>query len=462
MVADTAISNPLSGTRERAYRLKVEPGQENSLLGYADNADRGASTIRQAASLPSGQDVLELLTAVHQTHRDVDFAYAFFEEGKAVLYKIADGIAQKVPALYLGDSAAHESFQKIRHSEEIDHAPDAMHLFMAWVPKETPDEPDPPFEIPTMLTDSIVAMQTLFVRSSDRGVGGVAVPFVLSERGPVVLNYVYTVTDPVTRELPYGSVVPHGTAERGGYGVTVSQLNERDGIFIYWLQRPGGTVCIRRADRDVVHDFEGGPDDFVQAVKRELGRDVSLFFGASAPSKPHSLRLMFDENGTPCMAVASSDTDFTISWLHMSEDSFRTAPATLPVGMGTESAEPPAGLQGTVIDEGKTLSLRVQSSDGKSAEIPLAATDVDQLVRHLAQLRATMADKVPLAPDRGVYPVSLDPAWRTNPNVHPAFPGVCLMLRDEGLGWQTYLLPPNEVSGLGEYLIKYGKGVEKT
>ncbi|MGF6661109.1 hypothetical protein QF000_002754 [Paraburkholderia atlantica] len=403
-----------------------------------------------------------MLTDVHRTHRDVEFAYAFMEDGTALLYKIADGEAHMVPALYLGDAEAHEAFQAIRHSAEIDHAPDSMHLLMSWVPNEGGVEPDPPIGIPKMLTASVKAMQTLFVRTSERGVGGVAIPFMLSSHGPQLLNYVYTVTDPLTRELPYGTVVPHGTAERGGYGISVSQLSEKDGLFVYWLQRPGGTVFIRRDAGDDVYNFEGRPRDFVQAVKRELDRDVSLFFGEAGPTQPHSLRLMFDENGAACLAVASSDVDFTLSWLNMSEDSFRTAPFSLPVGIGTEQAAPPAGFKGTVIDEGATLSLSAEDVNGKSVEMSLAATDVDLLIRHLAQLRAAMTDKVPIVPDSGVYPVSLDPAWRTNPNLHPAFPGVCLGLRDDGLGWQMYLLPPDEARALGEYLVGYEKASPQT
>lgn len=462
MVADTAISSPLRGMRERRFMLKVEPGQGMSLLGYADNADRGALTVRQAASLPPGRDVLKMLLDVHTTHRDVEFAYAFVEDGTAVLYKIADGVARSVPALYLGDADAYEAFQAIRHAEKIDHAPDAMHLFIAWVPKEGLREPDPPIKIPKMLTESIKAMQTLFVQTSERGVGGVAIPFILSHQGPQVLNYVYAVSDPLTRELAHGTVVPHGTAERGGYGISVSQLAEKDGVFVYWLQRPGGTVFIRREGGDDVYDFEGRPGDFVQAVKQELDRDVSLFFGEVAPAEPHSLRLMFDENGVACLAVASSDIDFTFSWLHMSEDSFRMVPTALPVGIGTQQAEPPVGLQGTITNEGKTLSLTAQDDNGKSVEIPLAATQVDQLIRHLSQLRASMTEKVPSAPDSGVYPVSLDPTWRTNADVHPAFPGVCLALRDDGLGWHMYWLPPHEVRAVGEYLASYEKGSSRT
>lgn len=341
MVADTAISNSRSDTRARQFRIKVEPGQGLSLLGYANNADRGASTVREAASLPPGAKVLDLLTEVHMTHGDVDFAYAFVEDGEAHLYKIADRSAQRVPHLYLGDAAAFSAYQEIRLSSQIEHAPDAMHQFLTWVTDKNGRQKKPREEIFRSLGSSVRAMQSLFVRNSDRGVGGVAIPYLLTSRGPELINYLYAVTDPITRVLPPGSIVPHGSAAQGGYALSVSELPERDGLFVYWLQRPGGTVFIRRSDVDDVHEFEGSPSKFVENVKRELGREISLFFGERSPAPPHSLRLMYAEDGIPCLAIASSDVDFTFSWLHMAPDSFKTPSIELAVGIEAQQSCPP-------------------------------------------------------------------------------------------------------------------------
>lgn len=118
---------------------------------------------------------------------------------------------------------------------------------------------------------------------------------------------------------------------------------------------------------------------------------------------------------------------------------------------------PPEGFQGFVENGGKTLALRADDSNGGSAEVPLTASQVDQLIRHLSQLRATMTDKVGAEPEGGAYQLSLDPAWRTLSNVHPDFPGACLALRDSGMGWQMFWLPPHEASGLGEYLVTHFK-----
>lgn len=462
MVADTAISNSLRDTRTREFRLKVVPGQGMSLLGYADNADRGAATVREAMSLRPGCEVLKVLTEVHMTYRDVEFAYAFIEDGTAKLFKIADGVAEQVQTLYLGDSSAYEAFQAIRHSEEIDHAPDSIHMFFAWLSDQMSDERSNSI-IPRLLISSIVAMQKLFVRSSDRGVGGVAIPFVISDRGPELLNYAYSVTDPITRELAFGSVIPHGTAEQGGYGVVVSQLAEKDGIVVYWPQRPGGTIHLRSKDRDDIYFFDGGPSEFIKAVKCKLGRDVSIFFGdgASGTNEPHSLRMIFDEKGLPCQAISSSDTEFSFSWLNTSEESFKMPFAELPIGIGTEFAEPPDGLQGTVTGDGERLKFSANDPNGLSVETSITAQQVDQLIRHLAQLRGQMKDKVSSDPEGGVYPVSLNPTWRTFANVHPAFPGTCLSLRHEGLGWLMYWLPQHEAKALGEWIVTHGSNVSE-
>jgi hypothetical protein len=46
----------------------------------------------------------------------------------------------------------------------------------------------------------------------------------------------------------------------------------------------------------------------------------------------------------------------------------------------------------------------------------------------------------------------LDPAWRTEPPVHPSLSGITLRLRHPGFGWLTFLLPWHEVKKLGEWL----------
>jgi hypothetical protein len=46
----------------------------------------------------------------------------------------------------------------------------------------------------------------------------------------------------------------------------------------------------------------------------------------------------------------------------------------------------------------------------------------------------------------------LDPAWRTEPPVHPSLNGITLRLRHPGFGWLTFLPPWHEVENLGKWL----------
>lgn len=57
-----------------------------------------------------------------------------------------------------------------------------------------------------------------------------------------------------------------------------------------------------------------------------------------------------------------------------------------------------------------------------------------------------------MSPPRGEVLAQLDPVYWTNPD--KATGGQLLMLRHEGLGWLSYILPPAERDRLAGYLAK--------
>ncbi|WP_311960097.1 hypothetical protein, partial [Acinetobacter baumannii] len=75
-------------------------------------------------------------------------------------------------------------------------------------------------------------------------------------------------------------------APGGGYGLSVTELKERDGFVFYWLQRPGGEIWVRNDDWYESLKFDGSPATFKAKVKESIGRDIDLWFGEVRKSQP--------------------------------------------------------------------------------------------------------------------------------------------------------------------------------
>ena len=81
----------------------------------------------------------------------------------------------------------------------------------------------------------------------------------------------------------------------------------------------------------------------------------------------------------------------------------------------------------------------------------------------LGEARAIMRDGVPIkTPEQRSARelVILDPAWRTEPQLHPSLAGIFLRLRHPGFGWLTFLLPHHEAQSLGKWLTKNAQQAE--
>jgi hypothetical protein len=458
MVADTAITRDTMPTRDRAYRLKITPLAGRSLLGFANNADEGVRVTDIVSSTAPGKAVLDTLYREHLAHPDVDFAYAYLDADQPRLFKIAEGVVTEVQTLYLGQRDAFEALQRARHTTEIDHAPEAMHTFMCCLADLRPNKDMAEIVVPEALRRTVVAMQNVFVATGNRDVGGVAIPYVLSPYGVQVCDYMYAVTDPIVSSLLAGTVVPHGTAEGGGFSVCVTEVRGRDGLAIYWLQRPGGKVILRDGSKYVEHDFSGAPSVFKDAARQALGCEVELFFSESGIGAIRSLQTMVDEQGRPRLSVAVGEEGLSFAWVQNTADSFRSKqaiPMEQTAGVGAVESGPVAAA----LAENRDSLLICMSSAGAGApHQSLSAEQVDALIMRLAELRASMNVPVPAElPSPARLVAQLDPAWRTRREIHPAAPGIMLKLRHSGYGWQAYLLPYHEAQALGQWLVNNAK-----
>jgi hypothetical protein len=458
MVADTAISNPLTPVQTRLNRPKIIPARNKSLIGYAGDADVGELAIFQASILDPGRPVIDALAAVQKTHGSVEFAYAYMVDGHSTLVKIADGQIHHENALFLGDHQAFQDFQTLRHQAEVDPPPDAVGMIHAFLRDTLESETNADIRLPPGLTTIIRVMTLLFARNSDRHVGGFVVPFVLTKYGAQLLCYRFSISDAVTRTLAPGSLLPQGTAAGGGYDMEMLDLPGAHGFYVFILQVPGGFLYTRRNDGYEEARYEGNWPQFQSWLTAKTGTEVGHgSFGAHIPQKKTALWGMFDTRGKLVQGVASSGTDYSVSHLHTGTEPFKAMPDQLPLKDST-IPPPPDGIRGALDETRSHLSVRLDDGKRNSLETSLDAEEVDELIRHLSALRAQMSDPVPGSPHSGVHPFNINPSWRTYPRVHPEFPGVGLGLRSPGLGWQMYLIPTQESEALGKSLCSLAIG----
>jgi hypothetical protein len=306
MVADTAITGGGLTSRQRAYQIKIVPSRDGrALLGFAGDQHYGRQLMEDAASLPAGARAVEVLACSHRQYPSVDFAYAYVDRVGPHLIRISKGAAQELPAFHIGLSDAFEHFQRIRHRSEIDPTPEAIRAFVCGS-----RSPEP---VPQPLSVAITSMLCLFAERSERDVGGWPVPYFLTSEGAFFCGYGYSVSDPILTKIGPGSIVPHGTPEAGGFGLSVTELGHGKGMVVYWLQEPGGMVFLRTADGYSAQCFEGPPSQFKQAVFSAVGEPINLLFSEQPHGPPQSITVLRDEAGTLNMAIAKHGDSFSFS-----------------------------------------------------------------------------------------------------------------------------------------------------
>jgi hypothetical protein len=256
------------------------------------------------------------------------------ENGSPQLVRIAKGRMSVVRVLHLGSDHSFSKLQTLRHGEQIEHAPDALHhlLFGSRL------EPRPS----KMISRDVVAFFQLFPATTDREVGGWPTPYRLTNSGVELCTFAYAVTDPIIGKLPPGSVIPHGTAEHGGFTVSLTELGTGDGMVVYWGQRRAGSVFVRRGARYVRHDFQGEPAAFKAAVRDALGVTVDLWIDDQPLEKVRSIAALRDQSDCDRIAVKSDGNKLEFVWLQNTADSFRFSGAFRADELGiTNSTKPP-------------------------------------------------------------------------------------------------------------------------
>ena len=423
------------------------------MVAFAGDPVYAAAAIRAASGLEKGSGVLDFLVAEHvRCSRCVDYLYAYVDQGVPKLFRISGGVASQLTNAYIGKPESFRRFQEIRNALELDPMPSTIYTLLGGVSINPNLRGTSEAAYANPLQRAILAMQALFYETSDREVGGTVLPFVLDEGGAKLYSYGYSVTDKIADKLGFGALIPTGTAPGGGYGLSVTELKERDGFVFYWLQRPGGEIWVRNDDWYESLKFDGSPATFKAKVKESIGRDIDLWFGEVRKSQPDIVRMIPDKSGIPALAVAQSGRALSFSSIAGNASFAAFAKFSLSDGLSDEE------------DEGRSLSsLKLATDDKKSrlvikfddvslegGELSLDAEQVDELISCLSKIRAEIAPPISSEIIQGTALDAIyDPRWETTA-IHES--NRLLVFRHPGLGWVSFVMPQEEAAHLGACL----------
>jgi hypothetical protein len=304
-------------------------------------------------------------------------------------------------------------------------------------------------------------MLRLFAERAERDVGGWPVPYFLTSEGAFFCGYGYCVSDPILGKIAPGSIVPHGSAEAGGFSLSVTEFGHGKGMVVYWLQQPGGMAFLRTADGYNAQGFDGTPSHFKKIVFEVLGERIDLLFSDEPHGPPESIVVLRDEGGTLVAARAAHGDSCSFSVLNLETPFEARATMSLKLDRSTEMPGEQLStdqLSISVSVDKRTATVGLLQSGQPANQVTLQAAELDAIIARLGEARAVMSEPVTAQPppDTGMRElVVIDPRWRTDPPLHADLGGIILRLRHLGFGWLTFILPYHEALSLGRWLCDY-------
>lgn len=120
---------------------------------------------------------------------------------------------------------------------------------------------------------------------------------------------------------------------------------------------------------------------------------------------------------------------------------------------------PKMSLQVDLIRALDQVNLTLKKDGATLGGMGLTAADMDDLIARLARARAAMTDIVPPLLEPGArLQATPAPAWHTKHQND--LQGILLALRHPGLGWLSFLLPPDSATGLAQAIDEGLRGDE--
>ncbi|MPZ32412.1 MAG: hypothetical protein GEV13_15670 [Rhodospirillales bacterium] len=274
------------------------------------------------------------------------------------------------------------------------------------------------------------------------------------------MSYAYSVSDPIAKLLPAGTEIPYGTAEGGGFGISVSPIDGGEGIAVYWQQSDTGWVYLKEDKGYSRHVIKGAPNEFCVRAKQDLGHNVHVWFGQRTPmGLPESVHYFSDSDGRMRIAAIKSGGSFIFTHPELHEGPYKIERlislegATTP--MQIDDPTTPMNLTSMLSADRSTVTIELHEHNRALGHIILDAAALDQVIEKLGELRMQMRDQVATEIPSGIgLPSIVDPAWRTHMPPHSSIPGPSLALRHPGFGWVSFIFPSTEARAIAEWLMR--------
>jgi hypothetical protein len=282
----------------------------------------------------------------------------------------------------------------------------------------------------------------------------------LTPEGAFLCGYAYSLSDPILADVAPGSLVPHGTPEAGGFGLSVTELGQGEGLVIYWRQLPGGYLFLRKGTAIEKIKIAGSPTEFKQAALQTIGKPIEILFGDKPLGRPDSITIMTGDDGKPAMAIARRGKDFSLSVLNVESVFHAQANLELNPDRKMHNGISVGDIKIQLAEDNHSATLTILQNGASVAQATLDATAVAKIVAHLGEMRAAMPAQIGFEPssEPGTNElVIVNPTWRTDFSILSDLDGILMRLRHLGFGWLTFLLPYQEAKSLGDSLSKNAK-----
>jgi hypothetical protein len=174
---------------------------------------------------------------------------------------------------------------------------------------------------PSQLNIATRTMSQLFAERPERDVGGFVLPYFLNEEGAFLLNYNYAVSDPLFADGWKPLLVGRGTAKKGGFNLTLTELGSDQGVIAYWPQKPGGLAFARNATGYREIPFAGAPSAAKAFLSDRLGMDVDLFVSDVDVTAPFDkTTILRASDGSPAISIGTTGRSLSVSNLSKTGD----------------------------------------------------------------------------------------------------------------------------------------------
>jgi hypothetical protein len=413
MVADSSVIGGTLELREREHRIKIVPSTDDrALIGFSGDEHHGIRLLELARVAPGCASTVDQLLKLNREYLSVDIAYAYLDSAGPHLFRISTGAATELATCHIGSTPAFERFQQIRHRKDVDPVPGSFATFFSGSRGKEP--------VPEALLSATSAMLRLFSDWPERDVGGFALPYFLTWEGAFLRGYGYSVSDPIAPQMRAGSIIPHGTAEAGGFGLSLTEWGAHEGIVAYWLQRPGGILFQRTSDGCRQINIPGDPKEFLGAAEAALGHPVQMLFRGDDQSAlrgpPDKVTVIRDEQGKPAFSVAMHGRQMSVAALNVQTE-FRASGFTEPDL--SQSVTLDQSMKATVNEGGKAATIQLTDLQGNPVDqLTIGAEHVENILKVLGKTRGAMKPEVAAEPISQTAMVMenvvVDPRWQTD------------------------------------------------